>query len=505
MSASPAQARPKPDPGWLWAASFAVIAFAIRLAVVLRGGGLFGRIGYDGAVYYASASALAHGYLPYRDFLLLHPPGITLALLPFAALGRVFGDPYAYALARLAWFGFGAASTALVYVVVRSRGLVPAAVAAACYAVFVPAVVSEHTTSLEAVGSVCLLGSLALLTRGRGVAPSRFSLVAAGALLGFSSATKIWAVAVGVVVVIWAFSRLGARRGSLVLAGAVGAVVLACLPFFIAAPGSMWRMVVLDQLGRRRVSESLAGRVADIAGLSQLRHHSWTGALAVAVLVVGACVLTLTLGDTLGRLVAAVLVVGVGVLLASPPWSVAYTGLVAPAVAVLLGCAVARSADLNRRLRSAVPVLVVLGLVGYSVVSLPSFRPGSRFPGRTLEASLAHLPGCVTTDDPIALIETGALRRNFERGCPVVVDLSGYSYDLQPAASRQLSRPHNEQWQRVVVEHLGSGRASVEVRFRTLTGFSRATKEVVGSWPVLTTVGGYRLREPAPRTISPFR
>lgn len=150
-----------------WVLGVAALAFAVRLESVLRGGGLFGRIGYDGSVYYASAAALAHGFLPYADFLMLHPPGITLLLLPFAALGRLVGDADAYALARLAWYGLGAVSAALVFVLVRPRGRWPAVAAAAFYAVFVPAVVSEHTTSLDAVGSVCLLGSVALLTLGR--------------------------------------------------------------------------------------------------------------------------------------------------------------------------------------------------------------------------------------------------------------------------------------------------------------------------------------------------
>src|SRR4051795_13608965 len=108
---------------WVWAVGLAAVAFAVRLAAVLRGGGLYGRIGYDGSGYYASASALSRGLLPYRNFLLLHPPGITLALLPFAALGRLVGDADAFALARLAWFGLGALSAGLVFTLLRPRGL----------------------------------------------------------------------------------------------------------------------------------------------------------------------------------------------------------------------------------------------------------------------------------------------------------------------------------------------------------------------------------------------
>src|SRR4051812_37861771 len=164
-----------------WPAGVAALAFAVRLSAVLRGGGLFGRIGYDGSVYYASASALTRGLLPYRDFLLLHPPGIALALLPFAALGRLVGDADAFALARLAWFGLGALSAGLVFTLLRPRGLGAALVGALGYAVFVPAVTSEHTTSLEAVGSACLLGATALLVPAESHTGRVAPLLAAGA------------------------------------------------------------------------------------------------------------------------------------------------------------------------------------------------------------------------------------------------------------------------------------------------------------------------------------
>ena len=490
--------------GWGWAVGVAALAFAVRLVTVLRGGGLFGRIGYDGSVYYASAAALAHGLLPYRDFLLLHPPGITLALLPFAVLGRLVGDADAYAVARLAWFGLGALSTALVFVVVRSRGLWPAFAGAAFYAAFVPAVVSEHTTSLEAVGSVCLLGSVALLTVGRDLrSGSVVPLLAAGALLGVATGTKIWGVAVVLAVVAWSVRRVGVRRAALVLVGAVGATVVVCLPFFLSAPGAMWRMVVLDQLGRRRVPGSLAGRLVDLAGLSGLRDMASTTILATLALVLLALVLVLAVRTPLGRLAALLLAVTTAVLLSTPPWSVAYTGLAAPAIALLVGCAVAPLTSLRGQLRPLAAGTVVVALLAYGAASLPGLTFGSHFPGRSLERVLAQAPGCVTTDDPIALIETGALRRNLDLGCPLVIDPSGYSYDLRPTADRHVSRPRNVQWQGFLTRHLGSGAVTVVVRFRTSAGLSQHTKTVIARWPVLAVVGGYAVQQPAPRVPAP--
>lgn len=500
----PARVALRADVGW--ALAVGALAFAVRLVAILRGGGLFGRIGYDGSVYYASASALTHGLLPYRDFLLLHPPGIALALVPFAALGRLIGDADGYALARLAWFGLGGVSAALVFAVVRSRGLWPAVAAAVAYAVFVPAVTSEHTTSLEAVGSVCLLGAIALLTRGRDLRSGPVGpLLAAGALVGFSTGTKIWGVAVVLALVAWTAHRAGLRRAALVLVGAVGATVVVCLPFFLAAPAPMWRMVVVDQLGRRRVPGGLPGRLVDIAGLSELRGPVSTRALAVVALVVLIALLVLAVRDPVGRLAALLLVVTTAVLLWTPPWSVAYTGLAAPAFALLVGGAVARLTAAAGPRRLVVALAMVAGLASYAALSLPGLTFGSHFPGRSLERVLAQAPGCVTTDDPILLIETGTLQRNFALRCPVVLDPSGYSYDLQPTADRHVSRPKNGQWQHFFQAQLGSGQTAVVVRFRSSAGLSRQTQAVIGRWPVLGVVAGYQVLRPTPRTESPAR
>ena len=80
--------------------------------------------------------------------------------------------------------------------------------------------VNEHTTSLEAVGSVCVLGAVALLTlTTAGRATSTVPLLVAGALLDLSAGTKIWDVGVVVVVVLWASRQLGVRRAAQVWAG----------------------------------------------------------------------------------------------------------------------------------------------------------------------------------------------------------------------------------------------------------------------------------------------
>lgn len=479
-----------------------LVAFVVRLAAVLRGGGLYGVIGYDGSVYYTVAAGLAHGLVPYRDVLLLHPPGIVLALLPFAGLGRLIGDPAAFAVARLAWLLLGAVNAVLVVRVVRPLGRWAAVAGGLTYAVFVPAIDSEHSTSLEALGSTCLLVAVAALLSTRySAGPRNRTLLVAGLALGLSSGTKIWGAAFAVVVVIWAIRGLGGRRALVVLAGAATGATLVCLPFFLAAPAAMWRMVVADQFGRRRVDTLFSTRVVDTAGLSQLKSHVGGRLLLGLVALVGTGLAVLALASVLGRLALLLVFTAAALLIATPSWSVHYTGLVAAPSALLVGAAVG---ELDRRLRgrpgrpgrSLVAVLLSVAILAYAAGSLPGLTFGSRFPGASLRRALTDVSGCVTTDDPTVLIETGTLQRNLRRGCPLVADLGGYSYDLQPGAARHVGRAANGQWQRFALQYLGSGEATVIARFRVNTGYSKTTKAVITGWPVLATVGVYQVRRP---------
>ena len=43
-----------------------------------------------------------HGEVPYRDFVLLHAPGVVLLLTPFALIGRLTSDPTGFAPALIA-------------------------------------------------------------------------------------------------------------------------------------------------------------------------------------------------------------------------------------------------------------------------------------------------------------------------------------------------------------------------------------------------------------------
>src|SRR4051794_34211857 len=104
----------------------ALLAAAVRLAAVVAGGGLRGLMGYDDGVYFAGADAMVSGRVPYRDFVLLPPPGILLALAPFAELGRLTSDSTGLAAARLAFIAVGALNAALVVRIASRFGVLAA-------------------------------------------------------------------------------------------------------------------------------------------------------------------------------------------------------------------------------------------------------------------------------------------------------------------------------------------------------------------------------------------
>jgi len=82
------------------------------------------------------------------------------------------------------------------------------------------------------------------------------------------------------------------------------------------------------------------------------------------------------------------------------------------------------------------------------------------------------------------------------RGCPLVVDLGGYSYFLQPDRPDFVSRRRNRAWQSMAVDYLRSGDVTVGLRFDGAHGYSRAAVRTIGSWPLLARAGKVTARRP---------
>lgn len=476
------------------------VAFVARLLPTMNGSGVFGLHFYDDGVHFAAATGLVHGRLPYRDFLLLHPPGIVVLLAPFAEVGQWIGDGRGFALARLAFMVLGGVNAVLVSCYLREVGLFAAWFGGLFYAVFWPAVYSEHTVLLEGPANTCLLLALLLLTPKRPAAPRTGRLVWAGALLGLAMTIKIWGVVPVVVLFVWLGLRWSWRPARLFLLGAATSTTVVCLPFFLAAPQTMWQMVVLDQIQRTEATLPVVHRLKEIVGLSLYRLPDRATPLLVVTCVLLGLSAVAAAFHPRGRLATLLLAAMVTVLLLTPSWFLHYTAFTAPAVALVVGTAAQQLVDLLPRRSGVAVVLSAALVVGLGVFAAPvaSAKVGSRFPGRTLAAAVADRPGCVTSDHPSALILMNVLSRNLERDCPLVVDLGGAAYHLPSPGRGKVSRRKNPVWQRYALDYLSSGDTVILARFYRDYGFDKRHYNEVWTWKTVLPVGRFTLRDPSP-------
>ena len=480
--------------GWAVACAAGLLALAVRWHLVGGFAGLRGYHGYDDGVYFSSAVAFVHGRMPYRDFLLLHPPGIMLALTPFAALARWTGDSTALAAARLGFIVVGALNTVLVARLARRWGIAAAVVAGTLYAVSSAAAYAERLTLLEPLGTLTLLAAVSLLLRARTSASPRWWLYAGGAVLGLGPVVKIWNVVPALVVIAWQAYPHRLRSALHVAGAATASALLVVLPFGLRAPSTMFRLVVLDQLGRARTPGTIATRLEGIVGVAAtLPTVSATarGALMASVCVTVAAAAVVAWRRDRGRLWVVLLAVETAVILASPSYYQHYAEYSAAAVPLVLAAAVSLI-PARQRAWSAVLACLALGFVtGASrAPTLPAFPVAQ-------VRELLPASGCIESDSPGALAVLGVLSRDESRGCDTRVDVSGQTYDIgsRDRRGRPVPRIRNERWQHDAAAYLTSGSAAVIAR-TTGDAFDAATLERLRTRSTLVQVHGVEVLLP---------
>lgn len=495
--------------GDLWpvtVAAIVVVAFVARAAAVLRGGGLMSDLGYDDGVYYGAAAAFVRGVMPYRDVIFVQPPGVILALTPFAWLGWLTSDATGFAAARLGFMAIGALNAGLVAVVAGSWRRSAGVAAGLIYAVWHVAAAFERTTILLAPENALVLGAFLVLARGANGAGRnevRWRRAAlAGALLGLATTVQLWNALLVLTAAAWlligavdharsssdvegAISRPRFRPQGLLallalLAGATVAGAVVFLPFLVVSGFPMVRMLWLDQLGRPPLGVPLLVRLRDLEG--------GPGSLAARVLpgFVVAALATLFAGVTAAllrvaswtRLWAIALIVQVAFLLSGNVFFPHYSAWPAPAAALLAGTAAAIALERARQrpgLRSLAVVGLTIALVAVGAVDVR--RSGVPLPVTALRAETTA-SRCVAADEPTLLIETGLLGRDVANRCLLVVDPTGVSYDV---ARGQLiagpvgpSRRVAPGYQAAMLAYYGSEQASMFERSSS-DGLSAAT------------------------------
>jgi hypothetical protein len=276
------------DPPVLAIAVLTVAGLGLRLFYLLHAGFLLSVAEYDDGPYFGSAVLLTHGMLPYRDFVLVQPPGITLLMVPAAFLARLTGTAGGLVAGRILTMLAGAASIPVTGLLVRHRNTLTTVIACGLMAVYPDAVAAAHTVLLEPwLVLFTLLGAVLLFNRDD-LTASRRRLVLAGAALGFAGAIKVWAVVPAAVLLVVCLAappgppgpaaspgwrRPGrVNRATAFAAGLAGGFLLTVAPFVVASPSGSYQDIVMTQIGAvgGEIRVGLLDRIYELVGVSDL-------------------------------------------------------------------------------------------------------------------------------------------------------------------------------------------------------------------------------------------
>src|ERR1022692_4071857 len=238
-----------------------------------------------------SALRLVNGAVPYRDFVIVQPPGITLLMLPAALLSKLTGTAGAMAAARILTAAAGGAGVLLGGLLVRHRGLLAVIVTCGILAVYPGSVQSAHTVLLEPwLVLACLAGAVAVFD-GDQLAGGR-RLAWGGAALGFAGAIKVWAIIPVAVILVLSLPR--PRQAARFAAGVAAGFLVPVLPFAVAAPRALYDGVIVAQLARSGTPVPFWFRIQQMTGL--IAGHPTDVILAVAAVIAVALVIGLFAG-----------------------------------------------------------------------------------------------------------------------------------------------------------------------------------------------------------------
>jgi hypothetical protein len=431
------------SPVGLVIAAATVLAVALRAYQLARPGHLLAATEYDDGADFGSALQLVSGVIPYRDFITVQPPGITILMAPAALLAKLTGTDWAMAVGRILTAAAGAAAVPLAGRLARHRGLAAVTVACGLLAVF-PS--SAHTVLLEPwLVLACLAGLLAIFDGDQ--LAGRRRLAWGGAALGFAGAVKVWAIVP--VLVILVLCLPGTRRLLACLGGVAAGFLIPVLPFLAASPARFYQSVIVAQLVRTGPRTPLGYRVQEMTGLTGGSPGTVVLAIAgtLAVLLAGggfvaAWRVTGRRPPPLDMFAAVTTVLVTGVFLSPADFDYHDAAFLAPFAGLSLGLSAATLLDTRRnpalarlsrprldRLRAG-----VIGGAGLVMLVLPLAVPWAEnapnpvYPRAALEQAIPA-GACVLTDQASLLIAINRFS-SAEPGCNPLVDATGTNFVL---------------------------------------------------------------------------
>ncbi len=413
----------------IWAA--AALATLLSLITLVATGHLTGVFEYDDGVYFGSALRLAQGLLPYRDFVLIQPPGLPLLLAPVALLAPWLGTHGASEIARLIVPLVSGANVLLLGRLVRHRSPLVVAVACIGLAVYPDAVLASTTLLLEPFLNFFCLAAATLAFEGDQLTGSGLRWLGAGALLGLGGEIKVWAVlplaVLLLVCLLW--RRRNAWR---LVVGALAGGLAPALPFLLLAGPSFLHQVVGDQLGRGGVTavsaiERLEFITSVWPGLGVPAGHLYkllaaAASLGVVLLAVGALAYVPRRLSALEGFAAGSLILVTAALMWPADFFYHYAAFAGPFLALVVALALGRL-----QLRWAAPVVaataVGLGLLVVHALAIPVLLQRSADPSAVLAAAIPQ-GACVVSDDVEFTINADRFRASGP-DCPDIVDALG--------------------------------------------------------------------------------
>jgi alpha-1,2-mannosyltransferase len=417
-----------------------LLALGIRGFQLAKPGHLLGVGDYDDGTDFGSALWLIKGVLPYKDFIIVQPPGIVLLMTPAAALSKLTGTAWAIGAGRILTVLASAAAVVLGGLLVRHRGVFATIVTCGVIAIYPGSAQAAHTVLLEPWLTACCLAGAVAVFDGDRLATSWRRLALGGAAFGFAGAIKVWAIIP--VAVIAAASLPRYRQLARFLAGVAAGFLIPVIPFAAVAPQRFYDSVVVAQLVRTGTRTPLGFRLQYLAGLTD--WDLGTGVFLGAAIFLAAVIV--------GVALAAWRVTGVGP--SRLEWfALATTALVVVAfllpddfyyhypafLAPFLGVALAVPAARLLAAPDGLPARVrrsAAWSAGLVLLVLPLAAPGADYsPTPTYVNALPAIervipPGaCVLTDQASLLISIGRFYSSVP-GCPVIADGTGTSYAL---------------------------------------------------------------------------
>ena len=277
-----------------------LLAVGLRLYDLSRPGFLLGINEYDDGTDFGSAIRLVHGALPYRDFVMVQPPGITLLMFPVALATKAMGTDIGMAVARVITALASAAAVPVAGLLTRHRGLFATLVTGGVLAIFPDSILAARTVLLEPwLVLFCLLGALVLFD-GDQVASSTRRLLLGGVLLGFAGAVKVWAILPVVVILVLTARR--PRQASVYAAGVTLGFCVPVLPFALSAPTASYRGVIVAQLVRSDIARIPQGyRLQQMLGLASFPQLTTPALVIIGIVFVLVITAVTVLGSRLAH------------------------------------------------------------------------------------------------------------------------------------------------------------------------------------------------------------